>query len=246
LLYVALTRPIEHLYVATERKSTNNILSEAKHFSDFFIEYLKGIEGENTYSELKNEYNFGNRERFRDSKKSLETEIQKGFISSSWKDINITIAANSSLRWGDKQGEAINYGNLAHKILSKVKTEDDIESSIEEHVLEGSIDKMEALKIRDSIASITRHPQLSEYFQENLIVFNEHEIMSKDKKILIPDRINFSGDSVTIIDYKTGAQSKKHIEQINGYAELLIEMNYKINKKILVYIDKKIVVKEVE
>ncbi|MFT7497582.1 MAG: ATP-dependent exoDNAse (exonuclease V) beta subunit [Porticoccaceae bacterium] len=246
LLYVALTRPIEQLYVATERKSTNNILSEAKHFSDFFIEYLKGIEGENTYSDLKNEYNFGNRERFRDSKKSLETEIQKGFISSSWKDINITIAANSSLRWGDKQGEAINYGNLAHKILSKVKTEDDIESSIEEHVLEGSIDKMEALKIRDSIASITRHPQLSEYFQENLIVFNEHEIMSKDKKILIPDRINFSGDSVTIIDYKTGAQSKKHLDQINDYAELLIEMNYKINKKILVYIDKSIVVKEVE
>ncbi|MFB0939312.1 MAG: UvrD-helicase domain-containing protein, partial [Urechidicola sp.] len=187
LLYVALTRPIEQLYVATERKSTNNILSEAKHFSDFFIEYLKGIEGENTYSDLKNEYNFGNRERFRDSKKSLETEIQKGFISSSWRDINITIATNSSLRWGDKQGEAINYGNLAHKILSKVKTEDDIESSIEEHVLEGSIDKMEALKIRDSIASITRHPQLSEYFQENLIVFNEHEIISKDKKILIPD-----------------------------------------------------------
>jgi hypothetical protein len=79
-----------------------------------------------------------------------------------------------------------------------------------------------------------------------LIVFNEHEIISKDKKILIPDRINFSGNSATIIDYKTGAQSKKHIEQINGYAELLIEMNYKINKKILVYIDKKIVVKEVE
>jgi ATP-dependent exoDNAse (exonuclease V) beta subunit len=246
LLYVALTRPIEQLYVATERKSTNNILSEAKHFSDFFIEYLKCIEGENTYSDLKNEYNFGNRERFRDSKKSLETEIQEGFISSSWRDINITIATNSSLRWGEKQEEAINYGNLAHKILSKVKTEDDIESSIEEHVLEGNIDKKEVSKIRDSIASITRHPQLSAYFQENLIVFNEHEIMSKDKKILIPDRINFSGDSVTIIDYKTGRFSKKHFDQINDYAELLIEMSYKINKKILVYIDKNIVVKEVE
>ena len=55
--------------------------------------------------------------------------------------------------------------------------------------------------------------------------------MSKDKKILIPDRINFSGDSVTIIDYKTGKFRKKHFDQINDYAELLIEMSYKINKK---------------
>jgi RecB family exonuclease len=94
--------------------------------------------------------------------------------------------------------------------------------------------------------SITRHPQLIKYFQENLIVFNEHEIVTKDKRTLISDRINFSGDSVTIIDYKTGRFRKKHFDQINDYAELLIEMSYKINKKILVYIDKNIVVKEVE
>ena len=246
LLYVALTRPIEQLYIITERKSKNNILNEAKYFSDFFIEYLKSIEGDNMYSDLKSEYNFGNRKKFRNTKKSLETEIQKGFISSSWKDINITIAANSSLRWGEKQGEAINYGNLVHKILSKVKTEQDIESSIEEYVLEGNIDKKEFSKIHDTIVSITKHPQLKEYFQENLQVFNEHEIVTNDKRILIPDRINFSENSVTIIDYKTGEFSKKHLLQINEYSELLIEMNYKINKKILVYIDENIVVKDVE
>ena len=76
--------------------------------------------------------------------------------------------------------------------------------------------------------------------------FNEYEIITKDKRIFIPDRINFSGDSVTIIDYKTGRYSSKHVDQINGYAELLNEMKYKIDKKILVYIDKDIVIKEVE
>ncbi len=246
LLYVALTRPIEQLYIITERRSKNNTLNEALFFSDFFIEYLKRFEGENRYSDQKNEYNFGNKSRFRDFENSILTEIHEGFISTSWKDVNITIAMNSSLRWGDKKADAIDYGNLTHKILSKIKTENDIESAIEEYFLEGNIDKNEVLEIHDTINNIVKHPKLKEYFQENRIVFNEYEIITKDKRIFIPDRINFSGDSVTIIDYKTGRYSSKHVDQINGYAELLNEMKYKIDKKILVYIDKDIVIKEVE
>ena len=245
LLYVALTRAEEQLYILTERKVKNNSMNDAKYFSDFFIEYLKCVEGENVYNELKDEYDFGNKKRRRYSKEKIDTEEQKEFISTSWKDLNITISANSSLKWDNKQGDAITYGNLIHEILSKIKTENDIEDSIEEYLLNGIIDKSEVVNFNDLIIKVVHHPELKKYFQKDQLVFNEQEIITADKRMQIPDRINVSGNSVTIIDYKTGNYNTSHLNQINEYAKLLIEMNYEIEKKILVYIGDNILVKQV-
>ena len=65
-------------------------------------------------------YDFCNKNIVRIGKRSLKSEIPKGYISTSWKDINIKIVPNSSLRWDNSQGDAINYGNLIHEILSKI------------------------------------------------------------------------------------------------------------------------------
>jgi ATP-dependent exoDNAse (exonuclease V) beta subunit len=227
-------------------KKKNNTLLDAKYYSDFFIEYLNQTESENIYDDIKDEYNFGNKNRIRFSDKSFNTTLQKEFISTSWKDIDISIVANSSLKWNEDRGEAIEYGNLIHEILANIKTASDVDNSIKKHLLHGGINEIEAQQIREIISQVVNHPELQEYFQENLEVFNEYEIVKKDKTILIPDRIIYNGDSVVILDYKTGKYIDSHISQINGYAEVLSEMKYKIDKKILIYIDKDVVVKQVE
>ena len=75
----------------------------------------------------KNEYSFGDHGNLQTT---LETEsasnTQHRFISTPWKDHKITMLANSSTFWGTKRGEAKNYGNLIHKILSEVVTKDDV------------------------------------------------------------------------------------------------------------------------
>jgi RecB family exonuclease len=91
-----------------------------------------------------------------------------------------------------------------------------------------------------------KHEQLKTYFRLGKTVFTEREIITKDKQILIPDRLIFNTvNEVTIIDYKTGKPDKKHQVQIIHYGHALESMNYVVVKKILVYIDKEITVIEV-
>ncbi len=54
--------------------------------------------------------------------------------------------------------------------------------------------------------------------------------------MLIPDRLIFKEGKVTIIDYKTGKEEESHIHQIGLYGDVLADMSYKVDKKIIVYI----------
>jgi len=78
-----------------------------------------------------------------------------------------------------------------------------------------------------------------------VIVYTEQEIVTSEKNIIIPDRLVINNNNVTIIDYKTGNPDKKYHEQLNKYAKTLENLNYVIEKKILVYINSKISVEEV-
>ena len=92
---------------------------------------------------------------------------------------------------------------------------------------------------------VVNHPQLEKYFDQNKEVFNEREILTANKTIIIPDRLVFEANKVTIIDYKTGQASEKYTQQLNWYAQVLRDLNYLVDKKLLIYINKEITIEEV-
>jgi ATP-dependent helicase/nuclease subunit A len=53
---------------------------------------------------------------------------------------------------------------------------------------------------------------------------NEKVIINTSGKKFIPDKLIFNSDEVLVIDFKTGQQSPKHIEQVLEYINLLKEM----------------------
>ena len=152
---------------------------------------------------------------------------------------------NSSLLWDTDQGIAIVYGNLIHEILSKIKTKNDISEVLSQYLFKGVIPFELQEEIQLIVNKIIDHPKLANYFEQNNVVFNEQEILTSDKKIVIPDRLVFNKNEVTIIDYKTGKPDKKYHNQINNYGEVLANLNYEVDKKILVYINDEIFIEEV-
>ncbi len=243
ILYVALTRAVEQLYIVSENRNTIKNESEIRYTSSLFINYLKQ---QSLWNPEQLEYNFGNPKRVViPSKEKSDTTIQKEFISNSWKNHNISIVANSSLLWGTEQGKAIGYGNLIHEILSKIKTKNDINEVVNQYVFNGTISKNEQKEIQLILISIVNHPKLKAYFGQNNEVYNEQEIITADKKSIIPDRLVINNNKVAIIDYKTGNPDKKHREQLQKYATTLENLNYIIDKKIVVYINTKIIIEEV-
>ena len=243
ILYVALTRAVEQLYVITEKNITAKNEENLNFTSGLFINFLKQ---QNLWESEKNDYSFGTSNKVSANlKEANKTVFQTNFISNSWKNHNISIVTSSSLLWDTMQGKSINYGNLIHEILSKIKTKNDVNDVLNNYTFEGVITPDEKTSIVKIINQIINHEHLKDYFNQNNEVFLEQEIITKDKKIIIPDRIVIINNKATIIDYKTGKADPKYYNQINNYAQVLEQLNFKIEKKLLVYINEEIIVEEV-
>ena len=237
LLYVCLTRAVEQLYVISELKKPGGNLGTS---SQLFVDFLKN---QGKWEENKLRYDFGVNQRL--SKPNLsrnQAELQKEFISSSWKDHQIHIVANSELLWNQARAEAIGYGNLIHEMMATIIDEEGIDITLQRALQKGTIQESSFSEIRQLMVEIVKHPLLNKYFERGVEVLTEREILTDSGQVVIPDRLVFDGKKVTIIDYKTGSPSKSHALQIDNYAQVLQKLNFEVLDKILVYIDDKITV----
>jgi len=243
LLYVALTRSVEQLHIITELKISSKGEENTNFYSGVFINYLKE---KNLWNNDQLEYSFGNRERISKRKEITSlTEIQQEFISTPWQEHNIYMLASASKLWSSEQAKAIEFGNLIHEMMAKIVTCKDVERIVDQYEQEGVIDKAQAKDINNDINKIVNHTELQKYYSENITIYNEREIVDVDNQIMIPDRLVFRNDKVTIIDYKTGKPSKGYHQQLLRYERVLKSMNFTVDKKLLVYINKEILVEEI-
>jgi len=243
LLYVALTRPVEQLHIITDKNLDSKGVERLGYYSGVFISYLK----ENgQWQDGINEYSYGNLERVSARKPSVESnESLDQFMSTPWQEHNINMLASSSKLWGTQRGEAINYGDLIHEMMSHVYDGSEIDEIITRYIQKGDLDTIHRKNIKLIINEIVHHNKLAKYYSEDYLIYNEREIISADGQIYIPDRLVLNSENnITIIDYKTGVENRKHKHQLNTYSEVLTNIGYKVDKKILVYIDKEIRVEE--
>nr|WP_299032441.1 UvrD-helicase domain-containing protein [uncultured Tenacibaculum sp.] len=244
LLYVALTRAVEQLHVITEKKISSKGEENTNFYSGVFINYLKA---QNLWNDDQLEYTIGTPERMSESKEQNNaTEIQETFISTPWQEHNIQMLASASKLWDTEQGKAIEFGNLIHEMMAEIITKEDINEAILRYEQQGALPKEKIEGITKKIRQIINHPLLQEYFSDEVTIYNEREIVDVDGQIVIPDRLVFNQDNeVVIIDYKTGKPSKVYHQQLLRYARVLQTMNFKVQKKLLIYIDEEILVEEV-
>lgn len=237
LLYVALTRAVEQLYIITDYGSNNDGL-KLGHFSGLFKRFLQD---KNLFEEGKNIYSFGNplkliSEKDRTSP-SGENVFFEEFISSDPQTHQLVFYTKGGDLWDTKQGKAINFGNLIHKVLSSIITADELESVLANYVQNGLLQQEEVHAVKTLVEKVLFHPKIKKYYEHNHHVMSEREMVDAVGQILIPDRIVFFSPShVGIIDYKTGNPSQEHAAQISRYARALEEMGYEVIEKFLVYI----------
>ena len=244
LLYVAFTRAIEQLHIIAAKKISAKGDENTNFYSGIFINYLKD---RNLWNDEQLEYSSGDSMRKSNPKEMLSSlETQENFISTPWQDHTIYMLANSSKLWDTEQGRAIKFGNLIHEMMAKINTKSDVDSIVNQYVQEGIVDTTNSKSIKEIINNIVYHPKLENYFSDDVIVYNESEIIDIDHQIIIPDRLVFNeNNELIIIDYKTGKPSKEHHQQLLKYERVLKSMNFKPLKKLLVYINEEILVEEV-
>ena len=235
VLYVALTRAEEQLYVISNHLLNKNGLPD--NLSSYFIEYLQNI---GMYDETKLEYEFGNSTKC--SKEIHEVKEQKtiSLVKEKLNSNNIKIAQREALMWNTDQQQAIEFGNILHEIMSYIVAKEDSDFAIQKAIENGLITISQLHIFKDKVEQIISNNDLSDFFNGQGMVYNEETILKNGYKNLKPDRVVVFNNEVYLLDYKTGEKNQKHQNQINEYAFVLQEMNYTIAKKALVYIGEKI------
>ena len=238
VLYVALTRAEEQLYVISNMNLDSNGVAKKNNMSTFFVDYLLN---KGKFEEDQLEYEFGNPIKLSsESDKTDDVQLIQS-VNEVLHPKNIKIAQKESVMWGTHQQEAIEYGNVVHEILSFVKTKTDVDLAITKAIESGLITFSQKELVFNTIREIVYHPELSVCFEEGNQVLNEQTIIQKEGKTIKPDRMVLAKNKeVYLLDYKTGTHNPKYQLQLENYQKAIELMGLKVVKIVLIYIGKQI------
>ena len=236
VLYVALTRAEEQLYVISNMNLSSKGEVPKNNMCSFFINYLENNGG---FDKNKLEYEFGNATKLSVAKQHVDTSKTIPLVSEILNPKNIKIAQREALMWGTHQQEAIEYGNVIHEILSFVKTKNDVDLAITKSIENGLITYAQKETVFNTINEIVNHSELEICFADGNEVLNEQTIIQKEGKTIKPDRMVLTKNKeVLLLDYKTGIHNVKYQQQLENYQTAIESMGYKVVKKALIYIGK--------
>ncbi|WP_373058095.1 UvrD-helicase domain-containing protein [Zunongwangia sp. H14] len=238
VFYVACTRASKQLYLLSNLDVDKKGIAKTSKISGLLIEFLRN---KGLWKEEEKNYEIGHlQEAEIPPPQESETFYQKHFYSSATENKAVNIVTRSGSLWDTRQQGAIEKGEIAHGILSKINSSEDVEPALEEAVTDGLITSEDLPEMRDLLNKICKHPALALYFTSETQNLNERDLLTSEGKQLRPDRIVLNGTACILIDYKTGVLAEAHKNQLNNYAEVMEEMGYRVKHKILVYINEEV------
>ncbi|MFN2261655.1 MAG: UvrD-helicase domain-containing protein [Psychroflexus sp.] len=239
MLYVALTRASEEMFILSEDDRNKDGKIKPTTYCGLLMMYL---EHKNLPIETDRNYEFGKSSVPEYKTEETQSQNLKIHFHPKSKNLNVDLVTTAGKIWQDSNTDALQKGNMMHSVLAEIQTESDIQKSIQKHIDLGLVEISENENIEIMLQNIVHHPDLKNYYGQSWEVLNERDI-SYSGEIIRPDRVCLKGEQAVIIDYKTGESSDFHKFQIELYAEALEDLGYKVQKKILVYINENIDVK---
>ena len=227
VLYVALTRASEQLYVYTQTPAGQGKMNTlGKLFQHYFTQQQQEVP-----------YSIG---VVPPPKKKLKKSEFDSFVLDyqripNWRAV-VQLKNNAKQLWDVEQSKQ-EWGTLLHQAMANIHHIEDGDKVLKDLQFNGLIDKVQAQQLTARINELLADPEITPFFEEKWQVLTEREILSPTGDAYVPDRVLIGEDEVQIVDYKTGSKTKEqdHRKQINQYAGLLQQMGYTNIKKFIIY-----------
>jgi hypothetical protein len=242
LLYVAMTRPEERLFVFSPAPPAKP--SAIDTVPVFFYHYLQQSE---LWSEEKGVYEFGTASPYKpkENGKTIAKRSLSSMISSDWRE-KVLIRTNAPESWdiADPQ-KNFQWGNLVHTAFSRILRTGDEERVLLKMTDEGMIDPQQMAQLLAKIRLLLANPLIRPFFLQENEIRIEAEILRESGHVYRPDRVIIRGKEAVVLDFKTGKPTKEQEKQIGLYGKLLNELGYTTVTKYLVFLEPEVKVVEV-
>jgi len=215
LLYVALTRAEDNLYVITGNPHENSIS-----FNNLFPEYMTKFCAEYTH-EIKTHFQYkvfgwGNEKgpfSIRETKiitqnKPAEMRLQKSLFKSN---------AHQRTFFQNIETEEQVIGKIFHSTIHYMGKFNDWEKYLTDVAERHNLTNQLRLTIANWIVNLTSHQDLKKYFCDDSFILKEHHIIGLDGSISRPDFLYIKDGKMEIIEFKTGKAETNHAIQISNY-----------------------------
>ena len=232
LLYVALTRAVDELYVNIKQNRVTVSTALSKSVGGTLWKAISKCHNDLGDTTL---FEYGTKSNKELKAKKSDEETVRNIILDNYPTTDEMMAMRLPLqRYFEQQEEAHSarqIGILMHNILSSSQSLSDVEEAIDEALTAGRIDAAQRKELRAMVEKELRRKEAEEWFSGDWDrVFNECDIIH-DKGSVVgqsrPDRVMVKGERAVIVDYKFGAEKLKiYRQKMEYYKELISRMGY--------------------
>jgi ATP-dependent helicase/nuclease subunit A len=224
LLYVALTRAVDGLYIFTSSESKGNTIQNIVKaiVDDKQTGIIADTDNENTYSF--GDLNFDNKTQFSGSE--IDLSVGEGVKADIGKTLRLHKNFEGFFDIGQEtKASRLNQGRIIHDILSQIQSVGDLDNVLKKLFIEGKIDMEKKAFWADTIHKMVENPIAIDWFTDRWKVLNEATILSPDFNLKRPDRVMVSDNAAIVVDYKaTSIRSIKHKKQVEEYVDKIKKM----------------------
>ena len=217
LCYVALTRPIERLYIRNRfDKSTFGALFHSVLDKTGLAEQQEGglvlekSDGERTPSTVKD---------------YAELIFPEQVGDRLWFP-HIAFQDTEELQTKEFLNEDMQFGIAFHLLASRVSKKEVILSEIESAIAAGDILRELAPRIQEYLETLWNNSEYLRLVEQAERRLAEQPILLKNGALLRVDALFLGPHQTSVVDYKTGVPSDKDVRQIRKYQQALSEMGY--------------------
>ena len=224
MLYVALTRAEDNLYISTAYPVTSKgEMGACNHVGRYLMDWLETDEYETGTPVVKNHANA-----------DANAEILQAELWSDSSQVRFVQSQEGAMytEYGDeayRRVARIDQGMLCHEIFAHLRKADELDAVLDTFQTRGEIKSAEERQeLYELISSAWQgSPQMKDWFTSPWVLKLEEAIYI-DHRELRPDRvmINPETNEAIVLDYKFGGWDDKYIQQVDEYMEALRRIGY--------------------
>ena len=218
VLYVALTRPREQLFVICPppKASSKQMLSYARLIKEFI---------DSEHPDM-GDPDFRHVQPRQQAEGETCKEVALDRLSFAEWSSKVKVASPAEKALTPLQEASVRLGNMAHDLLSRVESAADVDAAVTRMVAEEHLDEEERERLSALAHAAVSHPDSERFFRPGNRVKTECDLCDAEG-ICRPDRVVVTDDATWVVDFKTGRDlGEEHDRQVRRYCHAVSEMGY--------------------